>query len=133
MYCIHLTTAASIEAFYAKTMLHFLEGMLHGAEGIKHSSQWNTAKSNAGSVVADHTLAHPLNCRGGVVAHLSAQSCTRVLNLGLTHEGYVLLTRSYRPSQKVMLDHTSFLNILHTLSWNTVQTESLFFRRGNVS
>ena len=27
--CIHLSTAASIEAFYAKSMLHFLEGMLH--------------------------------------------------------------------------------------------------------
>ena len=34
--------------------------------------------------LTDHTLAHPLNCRGGVMAHPSAYCCTQVLNPGLT-------------------------------------------------
>ena len=51
-----------------------------------------------GECFTDHTLAHPLNCRGGVVARPSAWCCIRVLNPGLTHEECVLSTRPYRPS-----------------------------------
>ena len=56
-------------------------------------------------VFTDHTLAHPLNCRGAVVARLSAYCCTRILNPGLMHEGCVLSTRLYRPSH-----HSDFNN-----------------------
>ena len=37
-------------------------------------------------------LSHPLNCRGGVAARLSALCCTQVLNPGPTHEGGVIAT-----------------------------------------
>ena len=53
--------------------------------------------------LTDHTLAHPLNCRGGVMAHPSAYCCTQVLNPGLTREGCVLSTRPYRPSAPAIL------------------------------
>ena len=58
-----------------------------------------------GNCFKDHTLANPLSCKGGVLTRLSAQCCTRVVNLGCMRDAsdplhqviLALLLGSYPP------------------------------------
>ena len=83
------------------------------------------------SVFTDHTLAHPLNCRGGVVARLSAYSSvapgywTRAWRMRDAYHGIRILILSFKGDTHT---HTQMKFMVLLSMTKGVQVHPLFFR-----